>query len=98
MDETFLTELHELIDKYRLDEFYGIPTYLLTDLIRNNLEMTGTLLDNLSEFNHNVNEALAAAIEDEPDDSITLDGDAATALASAGFGTNEGYGGTDERL
>ena len=33
--------------------------------------------------------------EEDPGD---MDGDATTALASAGFGTDEDYGGTDERF
>jgi hypothetical protein len=33
--------------------------------------------------------------EDEPDDS--MDGDFDSAMASAGFGTDEDYGGCDER-
>ena len=37
--------------------------------------------------------------EDEPDDfDDSMDGDFDTAMASAGHGTDEDYGGTDERL
>jgi hypothetical protein len=39
------------------------------------------------------------ALEDDISDyDDSMDGDAATALASAGWGTDEDYGGTDDRL
>ncbi len=99
MDETFVSELTALIKKYKLEDLYHIPDYLLADWLEIQMQNLGTFLDNLNEFNDNVNEVLEAAInDDEPDDSITLDGDAASALASAGWGTDEDYGGTDERL
>jgi len=99
MEETFWTELHKLIDKYKVDELYGIPTFLLVDWIQMQVENLGTFNDNLDDFNSHVNEALAAVGEDDAEEDVPLDGDAATALASAGWGTDEDYGGGDnERL
>lgn len=47
----------------------------------------------------NCNEKIESAYGEEEDDfDDSMDGDAGSALASAGFGTDEDYGGGDDRL
>lgn len=80
----------EIINKCSIENDCNMPDFIIASHLYSALE---NLSKTVQETVHwSVNEYS----ENDYDDS--MDGDAASALVSAGLGTDEDYGGTDERL
>lgn len=77
----------EIINKCSIENDCNMPDFIIASYLYSALE---NLIITSNELAHWVNNGY------EEDGS--MDGDHATALASAGWGTDEDYGGTDERL
>lgn len=73
----FELELRQLLNFHSVDAICNISDVKLAECIMNFLDVVTNVKDTLDG--------------DEPDDS--MDGDHGTALASAGFGTDEDYSG-----
>lgn len=77
----FKQELKDLLNKHGIDSYLDAPDSAIADM----------LIDHLIDVRD------ADRDIDEEGDPGDMDGDAASALASAGLGTDEDYGGGDER-
>jgi hypothetical protein len=80
----FTIGLCELINKESIDSELNTPDFILTHFIIEQLHGLQTVIKGMDDYYKNRDDL--------------MDGDAQSALASAGFGTDEDYGGTDERL
>ena len=79
----FKAAMTKLINEYGIDNHFNCPDHVMAAAIIDFVICDG-------------NGAVERAVDEaDPGD---MDGDAASALASAGFGTDEDYGGTDERF
>jgi len=85
-EKTLKLDLEHLANAHQLEKKVGVPTELIIQ------RFMGLLEDAYDEQLALQQEQLDADYDD------SMDGDAATALASAGWGTDEDYGGTDDRL
>ncbi len=83
MDE-FLADLIRLINKHGIDNLFSVPDFILGEYIVENLEAFERLQNKYDKYYNS-----------EGDE---MDGDHQSALASAGYGTDEDYGGADERI
>lgn len=86
--DTFERELVYLINKYGIDSKMSVADYIVAKhVIR--------FMEHLKDINTDL-------VEIDPESDMhfddSMDGDHASALASAGHGTDEDYGGTDERF
>jgi len=61
MDEIFENELHVLVKKYKLEDLYGIPDYLIVEWMMVSLDNMSTFMDRLEEFRDSINEELLEA-------------------------------------
>ena len=77
--ELFEQELIELIVKHRINDKTNIPDVILVKNIIYNINQ-------LQQFDSDMGDFFESSRD------VDLDGDARTALASAGFGTDEDYG------
>lgn len=82
----FEKELRQLLNKHGVDSFAGIPDYILSEFVVDSIHNILQLTDSIKEYN---------GIKDYDD---SMDGDHESALASAGFGTDEDYGAYSEHL
>jgi hypothetical protein len=83
LDE-FETELIAVINSHSIDNILHTPDFILARHVVKNLENLLNLFNDVDNWND---------ADGTPDHYDDLDGDAATALASAGWGTDEDYGG-----
>lgn len=83
---SFEDQLTRLINHYGIDSKVNIADYIVAKhVIR--------FMDQLRDISIDLTPTCAP-----PDFDESMDGDHASALASAGYGTDEDYGGTDERF
>lgn len=88
----FTKELRELLSKYNVDDNIGLPNFVIANHIANYIDLIRDLgMTTNSYFNDDRSDDL------EDVDPGEMDGDAQSAFSSIGWGTDEDYGGTDER-
>jgi hypothetical protein len=80
-DHEFKIELSKLLNRFSIDNDLNIPDFILAE------SLVETLI-NMKKVQHSLDNYFNSFEQD-------LDGDHASALASAGFGTDEDYAGSD---